>query len=91
MQRCIEAGREGRRVALLIPAHPDTRIFQMAARTTSAVVFIRGRVKFGEFGEIRSNGRQSAASHGSAVLGWNTGLEETSALGVVAIFPGSGG
>lgn len=76
------AGREGKRVALLIPAHTDTKLFQRLASTCDALVFLRGRVKFGEFGDIRDNGRQSAASHGSMLLAWNTKLDACSLLGV---------
>jgi len=81
--RCIKAGSQGRKVVLLIPAHPDTLTFQRAARSASAVVFIRGRVKFGEFGQIRPNGRQVAASHGSVLLGWNTMLPASAPLGLL--------
>lgn len=66
--RCVQAAREGSRVALLIPAHTDTRLFQRIAPTCSAVLFIRGRVKFGV---LRPNRRQQAASHPSALLLWN--------------------
>lgn len=66
--RCMEAAEVGSRVVLLIPAHTDTRVFQRAAPTTSHVVFIRGRVKFGV---LRPNRRQVAASHPSALLCWN--------------------
>ena len=68
VRRCIEAGADGARVALLIPAHTDTRIFQMAAVWAREVVFVSGRVKFGV---PRENGRQMAASHGSAIMFWN--------------------
>lgn len=78
VKRCIEAGERGRRVILLIPAATDTRIFQDAASTATAVVFIKGRVKFGT---LRPNRRQHAASHPSALIGWNTDLEACSALG----------
>jgi hypothetical protein len=83
--RCMEAAEAGSRVVLLIPAHTDTRIFQRAAPTTSHVVFIRGRVKFGV---LRPNRRQVAASHPSALLCWN--LVDASAferLGLVAPTP----
>lgn len=71
VQRCIEAGARGLRVVLLIPAHPDTRVFQQALASATSVVFIRGRVKFGI---LRPNRRQVAASHPSALLGWNVDL-----------------
>lgn len=80
VRRCIEAGGGGARVVLLIPAATDTRIFQHALASASAVVFIRGRVKFGV---LRPNRRQQAASHGSALLAWNCDLAPCAALGVV--------
>lgn len=67
VRRSMQAGEAGSRVALLIPAHPDTRIFQMALASAHAVVF-KGRLKFGV---KRENGRQKAASHPSAILTWN--------------------
>ena len=79
VRRCIQAGAEGRRVVLLIPAATDTRIFQEALSAATAVVFIRGRVKFGV---LRPNRRQAAASHPSALIGWNTGLTQCAHLGV---------
>jgi phage N-6-adenine-methyltransferase len=78
IERCIEAGERGQKVVLLIPAHTDTRIFQKAMETASAVVFIKGRVKFGV---LRANRRQEAASHPSALLGWNVDLTPCAALG----------
>lgn len=78
VKKCIEAGANGVRVALLIPAATDTRIFQSAASTATAVVFIKGRVKFGT---LRPNRRQHAASHPSALIGWNTDLAASSTLG----------
>jgi len=78
VERCIEAAAFGQRVILLIPAATDTRIFQRAVGTATAVVFIRGRVKFGT---LRPNRRQHAASHPSALIGWNTYLHACSALG----------
>lgn len=78
VERCIEAGERGNRVVLLIPAATDTRIFQAAVSTSTAVVFVKGRVKFGT---LRPNRRQHAASHPSALIGWNTDLEACSTLG----------
>lgn len=87
VRRCAEAGANGSRVALLIPAATDTRIFQEALRSASSVLFIRGRVKFGV---LRPNRRQVAASHGSAVIGWNVDLSPTAHLGhVVALMGGT--
>lgn len=78
VKRCIVAGENGQKVILLIPAATDTRIFQLAASTSTAVVFIKGRVKFGT---LRPNRRQHAASHPSALLGWNTNLNACRELG----------
>lgn len=78
-RRCAEQGRLGQRVILLMPAATDTRCFQAAASTSTAVVFIRGRVKFGV---LRPNRRQVAASHPSALIGWNVVLDECATLGL---------
>lgn len=80
VEKSIEAGARGRRVVLLIPAATDTRIFQRALATASTVVFIRGRVKFGV---LRPNRRQVAASHPSALLGWNVDLAPCAHLGAI--------
>lgn len=80
VKRCVENGALGQKVVLLIPAATDTRIFQHAVATSTAVVFIKGRVKFGV---LRPNRRQVAASHPSALIGWNTDLAASSALGIV--------
>lgn len=79
VRRCIEAGAAGQKTILLIPAATDTRIFQEAAATSTAVVFVRGRVKFGT---RRENRRQHAASHPSALIGWNTDLWACASLGL---------
>jgi hypothetical protein len=76
---CIRHAATGAAVILLIPAAPDTRVFQRAVVTATAVVFVRGRVKFGV---LRPNRRQFAASHPSALIGWNTELDACSALGL---------
>lgn len=78
VRRCIEVADFGCRVVLLIPAATDTRIWQQAVSEATAVVFIKGRVKFGT---LRPNRRQVAASHPSALIGWNTHLTACSALG----------
>jgi hypothetical protein len=77
-EKCIAHGESGAPVILLMPAATDTRIFQRAAQTADAVVFVRGRVKFGT---LRPNRRQHAASHPSALIGWNTTLDASAALG----------
>lgn len=80
VRRCMAAAAEGRAVVLLIPSHTDTRIFQQAVESASAVVFIRGRVKFGT---LRPNRRQEAASHPSALIGWNVDLSSCAGLGLL--------
>lgn len=77
VERCIAHGAH-QRVVLLIPAATDTRIFQRAAETADALVFIRGRLKFGV---LRPNRRQVAASHPSALIGWNVDLSACAKLG----------
>ena len=77
--RCIEEGRR-RKVALLIPAHTETRTFQRALLECTGVVFIRARLRFGV---LRENRRQEAASHGSALFGFgDVDLSPLSNLGV---------
>lgn len=80
VERCMEAGAGGLRVVLLMPAHPDTRVFQRAVASASGVLFLQGRVKFGV---LRPNRRQVAASHPSALFGWNVDLAACRALGIV--------
>ena len=79
VERCIAAGERGQRVILLIPAATDTRIWQKAVQSADAVVFVKGRVKFGV---LRPNRRQVAASHPSSLIGWNTILPTSSTLGM---------
>ncbi len=81
VERCVQAADAGCRVILLIPAATDTRIFQRALASAWEVVFIRGRVKFGV---LRPNRRQVAASHPSALIGWNVSLAPCAHLGLVA-------
>jgi len=78
VRRCVDAAAAGSSVVLLIPAHTDTRIFHLALDSADVVLFIRGRVKFGI---VRQNGRQEAASHPSALIGWNVDLTPASSLG----------
>ena len=79
VDRCISEGAM-RPVVLLIPAHPDTRIFQKALVNCTAVLFVRARLRFGV---LRENGIQEAASHGSAIFGFGVDIEPLSILGVV--------
>lgn len=74
VEKCITAAQNDIRVVLLIPAATDTRIFQRALASATEVVFIKGRVKFGV---LRPNRRQVAASHPSALIGWNVDLYST--------------
>jgi hypothetical protein len=85
VKRCIVAGEAGVQVILLIPAATDTRIFQEALASASEVVFIKGRVKFGV---LRPNRRQQAASHPSALIGWNVSLEPCAHLGLRVVMRG---
>lgn len=84
VKACIAAGRRGQRVVLLMPAHTDTRIWHQAISSATALCFIKGRVKFGV---LRDNGRQEAASHASALIGWNVDLLACAALGAVVPLP----
>lgn len=77
VRRCAEAGAAGSSVVLLIPAHTDTRIWHEAMATATSL-FIKGRVKFGV---PRPNRRQVAASHPSALVGWNVDLRLADHLG----------
>lgn len=79
IERCIETAKTGRMVALLVPAATDTRIWQRAAICATAVVFTKGRLKFGV---LRENRRQAAASHPSSIIGWNTDLDACTSLGM---------
>lgn len=67
---------------MLVPAHTDTRIWHDAMASASSVLFIKGRVKFGV---PRSNGRQIAATHPSALLGWNVDLRQADQLGTATL------
>ena len=80
VKRCIAAGREGKRVVLLMPSATDTRTFQFAFAHCTTAIFIGGRLKFRL---ARDNGRQRAASHGSTLYGFNVDLS-SSGLGVCA-------
>ena len=70
--RCIEEGRH-RNVILLIPSHTETRVFQRAMKECDSVLFVKSRLRFGV---VRENGRQEAASHGSAIFGFNADVSK---------------
>lgn len=80
VDRCISEAAAGKQIVLLIPAHPDTRTFQKAVAASTSILFAKGRLKFGV---LRENRRQEAASHGSALIGFNVDLSPLSKLGVV--------
>ena len=79
VERCIAEG-ERRKVVLLIPSHTETRIFQDALDACDSVCLVRARLRFGV---VRENGRQEAASHGSAVFGFGVSVESLQDLGAV--------
>lgn len=82
VDRCIKEAKGGKQVVLLIPAHPDTRTFQRALSASTSVLFVKGRLKFGV---LRENRRQEAASHGSALIGFNVDLSPLHKLGVIVV------
>lgn len=79
VERCIDEGAY-RKVVLLIPSHTETRIFQRALRAADSVLFVRARLRFGV---VRDNGRQEAASHGSAIFGFGVDMTPLGSLGIV--------
>jgi DNA N-6-adenine-methyltransferase (Dam) len=92
VRRCMQAARAGSAVVLLVPAATETQIVQEAMASASACVFITSRVHFGllvdgeiVFGIKRHNGRQSAASHGSVLIGWNVDLHPCARLGQLMV------
>jgi DNA N-6-adenine-methyltransferase (Dam) len=92
VRRCMAAARAGSSVILLVPAAVETAIVQEAMASASAFVFVEARVRFGllvdgvvRFGIKRHNGRQSAASHPSMLLGWNVDLHPCAHLGQLAV------
>ena len=79
VERCISEGRQ-RKVILLMPSHTDTRTSQKALTACRSVLFVKGRIKYGV---KRENGRQMAASHGSALFGFGVDLSSLRRLGKV--------
>ena len=84
VDRCIDEGAK-RKVLLLIPAHTETRTFQRALSACESLLLIRARLRFGV---LRENGRQEAASHGSAMFGFGVDLSALATLGAV-LYPGA--
>lgn len=83
VERCVrEALDTGKRIVLLIPAATDTKTFQLASRSATSVLFVKGRLKFDL---LRPNRRRVAASHPSAVFGFNVDLSPLHALGLVMV------
>jgi hypothetical protein len=68
--RCIQEGLV-RRVVLLIPSHTETQTFQRALAACTSVFLVQARLRYGV---LRENGRQEAASHGSAIFGFGVDL-----------------
>jgi hypothetical protein len=81
VERCIAEGAR-RKVVLLIPAHPDTRIFQQALGACVSVCFVRSRLRFGL---LRKSGQQMAASHGGAIFGFGVDVAPLGALGAIMV------
>lgn len=79
VDRCISEGAL-RKVLLLIPAHTETRTFQRALQACTSVLLVRSRLRFGV---LRENGRQEAASHGSALFGFGVDLSPLAAMGTI--------
>lgn len=79
VDRCIAEGAE-RKVLLLIPAHTETRTFQRALQACTSVLLIKSRLRFGV---LRDNGRQEAASHGSALFGFGVDVSPLAAMGTI--------
>jgi len=71
VEKCIDSARAGSKVVLLIPSHTETQIFQRAMANAQTVLFVQARLRFGV---LRENGRQEAASHGSAIFGFGVDL-----------------
>jgi hypothetical protein len=81
VDRCIKEGQR-RKVVLLIPSHTETRIFQKALQHATSVLFVKARLRFGV---LRENGRQEAASHGSAIFGFGVDLSPIAHLGTLMV------
>lgn len=79
VDKCIAEG-ERRKVLLLIPAHTETRTFQRALQACTSVLLIKSRLRFGV---LRDNGRQEAASHGSALFGFGVDVSPLAAMGTI--------
>jgi hypothetical protein len=81
VERCVTEGAK-RKVVLLIPSHTDTRVCQLALQSCCSVLFVRARLRFGV---LRENGRQEAASHGSAIFSFGVDVAPLRELGAVFV------
>ena len=79
--RCIQEA-HSKQIVLLIPAATETDTFQAALEFCSTVLFVRARLMFAA---VRKNGRHEAASHGSAIFGFNVDLSPLRNLGTVMV------
>jgi hypothetical protein len=79
VERCVAESKQ-RKVALLIPAHTETAVFQLALGHCDQILLVRARLRFGT---LRENRRQEAASHGSALFAFGFSLAGLKHLGVV--------
>jgi hypothetical protein len=70
-QRCRAEAATGKVIALLVPSHTETRTAQALLAACTSVLFVKARLRFGV---LRENRRQEAASHGSAIFGFNLDL-----------------
>lgn len=84
VMRCIAEAKNGKQIALLIPSHTETKIFQTALMFCQSILLIRARLRFGV---LRENRRQEAASHGSALFGFNIDFNPLSPAMGIALTP----
>ena len=69
MKKCQEEADKGITVVMLIPARPDTSYWHdIAFRYASCVCFIKGRIKFGDEGQIGQFGGAVGAPFPSAIV-----------------------
>jgi hypothetical protein len=77
VDRCIRES-VNRKIALLIPAHTETQVFQRALANSTSGLFFKARLRFGV---LRENRRQEAASHGSALIAFGFDVSPLRSLG----------
>lgn len=76
VRKCIDAGKDRRKVLLLVPGRPDPKWFQDAWRASSECLFFSGRLRFG--------GAVMNAKFPSALLAFNQTLKPLADLGIIA-------